>query len=324
MAGPVQAVPGVVFDPSGGGGAVAANVTFVDSFDWRAGNTVAADSIPTKGAAGLNVLLLSQSSLASLDFNGAGATVQMNGFGELTYQMSANSLVTAGGAAGSLVWSNNDALPAATTFFQMFHDTTPDSSNITGCGHGLNQVALPGCGLPVGETLILEGTVRLVSMSWTPTGAANTLLDTNGLDDQAGVTTIVATGSANYEINVTFAHTGYFLSNIDALSMTHDMDHAGSTADGFTPGTSNPSDQVVGRIMHDTTSGLTAAATLDAAYGTGRVNGDPTACTVGLCDVHMVSDTATGVLANLPEPGSVALLGLGLGLLGFSARRRKA
>ena len=72
----------------------------VDSFDWGPGNTVAVDTIPTKGAAGANVVILSQANLSNLRFDSANTTIGIAGTAELTYQMSANALVTAGGPGG--------------------------------------------------------------------------------------------------------------------------------------------------------------------------------------------------------------------------------
>ena len=54
----------------------------------------------------------------------------------------------------------------------------------------------------------------------------------------------------------------------------------------------------------------------------GSVNG--TTCSTNITGSWSASITATGAAVRVPEPGTAALLGLGLGALGFATRRRKS
>jgi hypothetical protein len=324
------AAAGVWFDINGAGGANAVGVDrfFIKSFDWNAGNTLATDTTPV--ALSDDTHILSQSTLSVVNKQGGGAESPDSGT-EITYQMkvSATPAVNDDG----IVWSNGagvdgDGNPIfdTTSFFDIFFDAAEDSlgtESTSGCGFGPHSTGVASC-VADGSVLVLHGIVRLVSMNYDPSGTAAELLDQHDADNQNGVTTFDANGSGLFEIDVVSFNSDFFFDGgIDTVDIELDFNNQNPTP--FT--SANPTDVVVDRNVG---SGLAARR---AAYGFDLVNdvGEESCADVNgdfgntNCDLHMQADANSSVLVEnqVPEPGTLALLGLSFAGLGLASRRRK-
>lgn len=336
-----QASAGVVMDLIGSGGTGAwpfGPVYTVNQLDWSPDNAITIGALSTPTGSVLDSLGISraagqgddeqylqtvvQGKLATF-----GTTVGTVGtqvgpsylFGrEFTFQASFYEFATGIGTATS-----SFRLAPGESWFRMYADTTPDASDITGLGYG-------------DGTLILEGTLSQLSGVFTdktrlcagspplPTacgGSANapTLLDDFGADNQSGVLTHRGEGSNNLTVDITLLHDDYFLGDIAALLLTLTYVDTTNLTTPFI--TANPSNEVVGVTPYYSVDGTDKINGADCDVG-GTGGATETGATDPLrCDFHFQTD-ASG--AFIPEPGSLALIGLALGTAGFATRRRRA
>jgi hypothetical protein len=163
----------------------------------------------------------------------------------------------------------------------------------------------------------------------------------NGVNDTPGITTYIAFGSVNLSMDVT-AYDPNFFPNGLATTFSTDLTYGSNTSTPFLA--TEPSDVVAFGVGGANPSGKDGAnvpgAFVAPAMGGGVPNyGDTPGtgnagpgnndlvcadATQVTCDVHTSGTGNTSFLGTfVPEPGSVALLGLGLGLLGFGTRKRK-
>lgn len=306
----------------------------VQSFTWNADNLLIRDTTPSADAAATTSFYAQARLSSASGFTGfnntlgtpAGTPPPGSGpliSGQWTYQLRVNVGVEID--TPSTIKYNPESI--VSSFFDVFYQPTLVANQVSGCGYGSHQtaacapflVADGGAGI-----LVMSGNARIteqltLTQSGTAVAGLDNFVDTAGDVDNGVSTRTLQLTPATVAIDVTFINPAFILSNIISITtdLNPDLQH---TETGITPfSQANPSDEVVGNDI------ASSGAALDAAYGTDRINniGAGSCPQGGACDVHMQTNPSTSVITALvPEPGTVALLGLGLAGFGVSLRRR--
>jgi hypothetical protein len=266
-------------------GAAAGGVISLNTFDWAPDNALAQNAVSTGGIMSGVFNYFEQAKLFA--FVQPGNVPVLPSVGEFTLFASYQLLAT-GSPFAPLT-----AVPGGS--FQIFFSPA-DSNQLAGTGYNNGTLILQGS--VVSGTFTFLDFTRQAALSLVP-------LDQFGTNDHPGVLTDQGSGSSSININVTFAEPTFFLSPV--TSLTIDALHTANVSTPFV--VADPAFLVGGQVP---------------VYGTGNINGGN--CP-GTCDFQFQSDGVTTfntvAAAQVPEPGSVALLSLAVGALGF-ARRRKA
>lgn len=330
------ALEGINFDPDGSGATF--SETAIGSFDWGGANILARNCMSPPKLSTDGCTLLVQTKLSALldpngnsvDFNatkveytmrvrvlanaGAANKVTLGDPGSGVNFLDLNQADTLNNSTGA---AGADGLPDlfgdTTSIFEIFYDTTPDSNHVTGLGFD-------------DGTLILTGLVGIKSFGVlvgaglsTPPTPLDSSTAQNGINaNQKNVQSLTLTGSGNFQIDVrpgTDTVDGNFFKdpfNDMATLLRIDIDDNGRGSAPFTA--TEPSPLVHGLSPNYGGPAVTGAFTRENDFDCDGA-ADP-------CDLHLEGDPKSVFKHQvLPEPASVALLGLGLGLFGFSARK---
>lgn len=313
----------IMVDPDGAaGGSGAIQIT---SLNWLAGNTLTVGALGLQGeaatnlanTAGRNLTTWYQAALNTFVFNsGGGSTATLPVAGSewtVVARIEETAFNIGTGSAAFVPFAGS---------VSVFYHGAKNANDISGTGYGDGVEILRGT-IVAGNGTFLDFT-RLAG----PTTAPATGLDGFGDNNAPGVGTHTGSGQSTIKVDIgatagDFIDPNFFLTDITSLnfllSTIEDVNDTGQLVTPFTQ--ANPSD-LVGGVAPSYSPG-------DATFTNG-INGAD--CAVGndgnftqRCDFHFQTTNVTSFTyqQQVPTPGTLALAGLGLSLLGMAGRRRK-
>jgi hypothetical protein len=310
---PAAWAAGVHFDPDGAG---AAPTQILQQMDWGTGHVLYSGCFGTTGlGAGSSCTIRAQGGIGSGAGGGLVGPALPPGVA-YTFELQTRSTSsdpdgsyngTAPTAGGNTVAFSSTGVLADYTasFFRIFVDSAApgDPNPLAGTGYG-------------DGTLILEGRVNVVDYSLTNVQAVGVQnLDQNGANDYVGVNTRATGGTPTFTIDVTFINSLYFKDPLAAflLNLAPDANHTDNSGTPFK--STDPAHLVVGTPFTGSVAEVGIDKTSDIYCGAKGVT----------CSGQFQGDASTVFLVDaVPEPGMLALLGIGFaGLAAFARRRRE-
>jgi hypothetical protein len=302
----VFATTPIQINPDGGG---PDSTQTVGSLGWNNGFSIAVNTIVGGGfvAPGAPLTTFGQGALANFT-NQAGNSIGglgLNSTYEWTYVFGLPEVVVSSTGTSATFASTGGG------FFEIFYDASRDSSVLNGTGFTDGQLILAGTFLP------FDPTTGVGASGFSTTGLGGAL-DQFGENNYANVTSLAGFGSFNLLAAITFADTAFFPSAPTLVSVTANgfsnlpfLQQNPSSCYTATPGLNAPVTDAVGP---NTGTGATSPCTINTV---GAVN--------GISGPNVAFETRTTSAFNtraIPEPASLALIGIGLAALGGFGRRR--
>lgn len=217
------------------------------------------------------------------------------------------------GDTDNLTFTNKVDANPVTNYFRIYRDHVNDVSNLNGTGFDTGAQS----------TLILEGLVTVNSFTLANSGQTEQNLDqfpTTANNNYAGLGALTTNGSPSFGIQVTYIDTNYFKDPLSSfeLNLDPDISHTDNSTVPFKnidpsknvggTGTGNPFADNAAILGPDLINDIYCGGA-----GQGPCSGEFQGAAVSTFQVDFV-----------PEPGVLALMGVGLAGLGFATRRRRS
>jgi hypothetical protein len=221
--------------------------------------------------------------------------------------------VTGVGGVGAGATLNSVTVAGGSNFFEIWYDDTPDSDMLAGTGFNDGLRILSGAVNAGGTSSFTRNTA---STDPGPGGVGNAL-DQFIDDDYSTIDSINGGGNLTVNVTVTYFDPAYFTDPISALLL------AFTTEQKLAFNQTNPS-----ALFVTGPNGLAPSQAGATLASIGNCNGcfpgeGGDGVRSGPNEIFQSDATNSFLVERIPEPGTIALLGLGLAGLGFSSRRRK-
>lgn len=290
------AIP-ITFDMNG---AAAGQSYSVDLLDWTPGNALAVGGNPGTGPIqpGTQTQLLYQANLGLVSLGGVTqAAAGLGGAQTFTAVAGFNEVVLSNTTGLNPTFGFADApVRDSSNFFYIYANQF--GNNLSGLGFAAN-----------GGTLVMSGYISSVlSSNFTATGAVAPRLDNFGGDDYPAIDTLIGSGASDINVTIDFANQAYFPGLAAGGSFAFSFFNASQVL---------PFNQVDPSACFSS-DGVAGGAACDLAHNLGAINGvtDP-----GTTHNFQFQADGNQSFTAIPEPGSLALVGLALGVVGFVGRR---